>query len=103
MSVELGHGLSVLFVVGSLAMPANLTLHEGDAFALGGLAHDARGRAMGLAGLGKVSAQLGEVIAVGNLDHMELERAELVGDGHRGVDLLDGAVDLQAVVVDDQA
>ena len=84
-------------------MPANLTLHEGDAFALGGFAHDARGHAVGLAGLGEGGAQLSEVVAVGDLDHMELERTELIGDGHRGVDLLDGAIDLQAVVVDDQA
>ena len=33
---------------------------------------------------------------------MELERGELIGDGHRGVDLLDGAVDLQAVVVNNE-
>ena len=34
---------------------------------------------------------------------MEFEGAELVGERHGVVDLLDGAVDLQAVVVDDHA
>ena len=34
---------------------------------------------------------------------MELKGAELVGERHGVVDLLDGAVDLQAVVVDDHA
>ena len=84
-------------------MPADLVLHEGDTLALHRLGDDAGRAPLGRPRLGEGSAELVEVIAVGDLDDMEPERAELVGDGHRGVDLLDGPVDLQAVVVDDDA
>ena len=51
--------------------------------------------------LGKGGADLIEIVAVGKLHHVELKGAELVGERHGVVDLLDGTVDLQAVVVDD--
>ena len=84
-------------------MPTNLVLHKGNALALRGLGDDGGRLALGDASLGKGGANLIEVVAVGKLHHVELKGAELVGKRHGVVDFLDGAVDLQAVVVDDHA
>ena len=81
-------------------MPADLILHERNALALDGVCKDG----LGLAGHGR----LGErgldgvkIVAVGQLDEVKAERAELGGQIAKAHDLVVRAVDLEPIVVDD--
>ena len=83
-------------------MPASLVLHVADALALGGLHHDGEGYTLGLLGLGKGGLHLVKVVTV-DLSHFKTECLQLLRNGIGAHHVGDVAVDLQAVVVDDDA
>ena len=77
-------------------MPADLILHERNALALDGVCKDG----LGLAGhgrLGKRGLDGVEIVAVGQLDEVKAERAELGGEIAEAHDLIVRAVDLKVV------
>ena len=83
-------------------MPAGIVLHVGDILALNGLHNDGSGLALGgLCGLHSLLDGI-EIVAVDGL-HMEAESLQLVHDGVGAHNIGNIAVDLQAVVVDDDA
>ena len=83
-------------------MPTGVIFHEGNALALGGLDDDSGGLALDGACVVECFLDLVEVVAV-DLLHVEAECSQLVHDGVGAHNVGDVAVDLQAVVVDDDA
>ena len=83
-------------------MPGNVVFHEGDVFALHGLRNDCTGFPLYSAGVCKSCLDGVKIVAIDHL-HVETKRAELLVDGAGAANLFHRAVDLQAVVVHNQA
>ena len=82
-----------LLGIWGLAVPADLILHERNALALDGVCKDG----LGLAGhgrLGECGLDGVKIVAVGQLDEVKAERAELGGQIAKAHDLVVRAVDL---------
>ena len=94
------HCDSVLLVVRSLAVPADLVLHEGNALALNGLLNDHCGLVENSLSLVERSLDLVEVVTV-DADNVPAESLELLVDGVRRHNLGYLAVDLETVVIND--
>ena len=99
---QLGLGLGHLLVVGRLAMPAGVVLHEAHALALDGLGQNHSGLALGGGSFLEGLDDLVIVVAV-DLDDVPAEGLALLVQRLGGHDVGGAAVDLQAVHVDDGA
>src|SRR3972149_1815817 len=86
--------------VGALAVPGGVVLHERDALAFDGVGDDHAGAARGLFRALQGLDDLALVVAVALL-HLPAEGAPLIGKRLRAHDVLDEAVVLDAVAVDD--
>ena len=83
-------------------MPAHLVFHKGDAFALHRLCDDDTGLALHFACMGKRLFNRIEIVAI-NDDSVKSKCAELLVDRVRAANLIQRAVDLEVVVVHNQA
>ena len=97
---ELSKRSGELFAVGRLAVPAGLILHEADALALDGVGKNDGWLADGGFGLLENVDQLAHVVTAGAQD-VPAEAGVLFGERLNLHHILDQAVDLQAVAVDD--
>jgi hypothetical protein len=77
-----------------------VVLHEGDAFALDGVGHNAGGPALGGLGFPQRLLNGGEIVAI-DLDGVPAEGAPLIGHGRDSHDVLHEAIELDAVVIHD--
>ena len=91
-----------LGIVGSHAVPTGIVLHEGNILALDGGHHNSGGLAFDALGSIQCSFDLLEVVAIDCL-HMEAEALQLLLVRIGAHNICHIAVDLQAVVVDDDA
>src|SRR5450432_94226 len=78
MSVELLHGKLIFVLVGGHAVELRIVLHEGDAFPLDGVGHNAGRLALGGLGFLKRGLDGGEIVAV-DFDGVPSEGAPFVG------------------------
>ena len=83
-------------------MPADLILHIAHALSLDRLHHDGGGNAFGRLCLGESRLKLIEIISI-RLCHMEAESFELIHNGIRVNHVADTPVDLQIIVIDNDA
>ena len=80
-------------------MPASLIFHKGNTLALYRMGNNCSRHALCAARFCKRLTQLFHIVAVCNVNYMEIESAELLVDRIRGAYVLDLSIDLQTVVI----